>query len=118
MFDLDIHVLTEQYLLYLNKMEEMHLEVCSEYLVELATLIEYKSKKLLPKQEAELNDAYEEDPKDRLVRRLLEYQQFKEISEQLKQLYLDRQRQITKPISIESEEWIKANENQPVQGSP
>ena len=99
-------------------MEEMHLEVCSEYLVELATLIEYKSKKLLPKQEAELNDAYEVDPKDRLVRRLLEYQQFKEISEQLKQLYLDRQRQITKPISIESEEWIKANENQPVQGSP
>ena len=56
LFDLDIHVLTEQYLLYLNKMEEMHLEVCSEYLVELATLIEYKSKKLLPKQEAELND--------------------------------------------------------------
>ena len=46
LFDLDIHVLTEQYLLYLNKMEEMHLEVCSEYLVELATLIEYKSKKL------------------------------------------------------------------------
>ncbi len=35
LFDLDIHVLTEQYLLYLNKMEEMHLEVCSEYLVEL-----------------------------------------------------------------------------------
>ena len=67
LFDLDIHVLTEQYLLYLNKMEEMHLEVCSEYLVELATLIEYKSKKLLPKQEAELNDAYEEDPKDRLA---------------------------------------------------
>ena len=38
--------------------------------------------------------------------------------EYIKQLYLDRQRQITKPISIESEEWIKANENQPVQGSP
>lgn len=118
LFDLDIHVLTEQYLLYLNKMEEMHLEVCSEYLVELATLIEYKSKKLLPKQEAELNDAYEEDSKDRLVRRLLEYQQFKEISEQLKQLYLDRQCQLSKPVSIESEEWIKANDNQPVQGSP
>ena len=56
--------------------------------------------------------------KDRLVRRLLEYQQFKEISEQLKQLYLDRQCQLSKPVSIESEEWIKANDNQPVQGSP
>lgn len=118
LFDLDIHVLTEQYLLYLNKMEEMHLEVCSEYLVELAALIEYKSKKLLPKQEAELNDEYEEDPKDRLVRRLLEYQQFKEISEQLKEFYVQRQMQIGKPVSIESEAWIKASDNVPIQGSP
>ena len=118
LFDLDIHVLTEQYLLYLNKMEEMHLEICSEYLVELATLIEYKSKRLLPKQQAELNDEYEEDPKDRLVRRLLEYQQIKQVSEQLNELYLQRQMQITKPVSIESEEWIHANDNQPVKGSP
>ncbi len=119
LFDLDLHVLTEQYLLYLNQMEQMHLEICSEYLVELATLIEGKSRKLLPKQQdAQISDEYQEDPRDQLVRRLLEYQQFKDISTQLKELYQQRQLQIGKPISIESEAWIRANEDQPVQGSP
>lgn len=118
LFDLDIHVLTEQYLLYLEKMESLHLEVASEYLLELATLIEYKSKKLLPKQEDVLVDEYEEDPKERLVRRLLEYQQFKEISEQFKESYAQRQLQIGKPLSIEVEEWVKGNDAVPVEGSP
>ena len=52
-FDLDMSVLTQQYINYLHAMEELHLEIESEYLVELATLIEYKSKKLLPKKEDE-----------------------------------------------------------------
>ena len=59
-FDLDMAVLTEQYIEYLHAMEELHLEVESEYLVELATLIEYKSKKLLPKKA----DEEEEDLED------------------------------------------------------
>lgn len=120
LFNLDISLLTDQYLLYLNQMEKMHLEVESEYLVELATLIEYKSKKILPKEEASLeNGEYEEDPQDRLVRRLLEYQQFKEISEQLNDLYYQRMIQISKPISIEVEEWTKAKiEEVPWEGTP
>ena len=61
LFDLDVNVLTDQYMAYLNAMNEMHLEVASEYLVELASLIEYKSKKLLPKDQSELEDEYEED---------------------------------------------------------
>ena len=48
LFDLDMNILTDQYLQYLNAMESMHLEVASEYLAELAGLLEYKSKKLLP----------------------------------------------------------------------
>lgn len=119
LFNLDISRLTDQYLLYLNQMESMHLEVESEYLVELATLIEYKSKKILPKEEAFLDDEYEEDPKDRLVRRLLEYQQFKEISEQLNDLYHQRMIQVSKPISIEVEEWTKTKlEEIPWEGTP
>ncbi len=119
LFDLDISILTDQYLLYLKQMEQMHLEIESEYLVELATLVEYKSKKLLPKDETELTDEYEEDPKDRLIRRLLEYQQFKEISETFNELFIERSFQHTKPVSIETEEWItQQNMNTPIHGTP
>lgn len=119
LFDLDISVLTDQYLTYLNHMEDLHLEVASEYLLELATLIEYKSKKILPKDQTLLEDEFEEDPKDRLVRRLLEYQQFKEVSEQLSDLYHQRAMQMSKPISIEVDEWTKPKtEDAPIDGSP
>ncbi|MFV0479683.1 MAG: segregation and condensation protein A [Anaerorhabdus sp.] len=119
LFNLDISRLTDQYLYYITQMETMHLEIESEYLVELATLIEYKSKKILPKEEALLDDEYEEDPKDRLVRRLLEYQQFKEISEQLNDLYHQRSVQLSKPISIEVDDWTKTKiEEMPWEGTP
>ena len=99
-FDLDMEVLTDQYIAYLHAMEELHLEVESEYLVELATLIEYKSKKLLPRKEDELDDDFE-DPKDKLVRRLLEYQKYKEVSGILYDSFIERQDQLAKPISFE-----------------
>ena len=83
LMNLDMNVLTDQYIAYLNQMKNLHLEIASEYLSELATLIEYKSKKMLPGKHEDLDDSYEEDPKDRLVKRLLEYQQFKEASEDL-----------------------------------
>ena len=99
-FDLDMEILTDQYIRYLHAMEDLHLEVESEYLVELATLIEYKSRKLLPKQKDEPEDEYE-DPKDKLVRRLLEYQKYKEVSKTLYDSYLERQDQLSKPVSFE-----------------
>ena len=105
LFDLDVNILTDQYVAYLNAMSEMHLEVASEYLVELAELIEYKSRKLLPRDNTELEDDYEEDPKDRLVRRLLEYQQFKEISESFGRMYQERQEMLSKPVSSIIDEW-------------
>ena len=98
-FDLDMDVLTEQYMQYLNQMEDLQLEVESEYLVELATLIEYKSKKLLPKDTSVIESEYEEDPKEALVRRLLEYQKYKEVSKTLYDAYLERQDQLSKPIT-------------------
>ncbi|MBO7677904.1 MAG: segregation/condensation protein A [Erysipelotrichaceae bacterium] len=99
-FDLDMEVLTDQYINYLHQMDELHLEVESEYLVELATLIEYKSKKLLPKKPDEIDDDYE-DPKDKLVRRLLEYQKYKEVSRSLYDSYVERQDQLSKPVSYD-----------------
>ena len=67
LFDLDMDVLTDQYLSYLNSMEELHLEVASEYLSELAGLLEYKSKKLLPREKVEIEEEYEEDQRERLI---------------------------------------------------
>ena len=119
LFDLDVNILTDQYIAYLSAMNEMHLEVASEYLVELAELIEYKSRKLLPRDTSELEDEYEEDPKERLVRRLLEYQQFKEVSQTLNALYLSRQEMIGKPVSGEVDEWIRNEpEDSHYEGNP
>ena len=116
-FDLDMTVLTEQYIEYLHRMEQLELEIESEYLVELATLIEYKSKKLLPKKADELEDDYE-DPKDKLVRRLLEYQKYKEVSQTLYDSYLERQDQLSKPVSFD--EIVKSRDDDDVkyEGDP
>ena len=86
-FDLDMDVLTDQYIEYLNKMERLQIDVESEYLVELSILIEYKSKKLLPKPSEDIESEYEEDPKERLIKRLIEYQKYKEVSKELDELY-------------------------------
>ena len=118
-FDLDISVLCEQYINYLNvMMNELKLEIESEYLIELATLVEYKSRKLLPKETARIDEEYEEDPEERLVKRLLEYQQFKEVSETLDSFYRERSLQLTKPLSIESDNWIRSDESQPIDQNP
>ena len=116
LFDLDVNELTDQYISYLNAMSDLHLEIASEYLVELAELIEYKSKKLLPRDTSELET--EEDPKDRLVRRLLEYQQFKEVSVQLNVLFEERQLLMTKPQSLEAEQWMKNTDDLHYEGNP
>lgn len=116
-FDLDMEVLTDQYINYLHQMEELHLEVESEYLVELATLIEYKSKKLLPKKADEIDDEYE-DPKDKLVRRLLEYQKYKEISKTLYDSYVERQDQLSKPVSFDEVVKHQNVEDQKIEGDP
>lgn len=117
LFDLDVNVLTDQYIAYLNSMEDMHLEITSEYLVELAELIEYKSRKLLPRDENG-EEEEEEDPKERLVRRLLEYQQFKEVSQELGAMYDHRQQQFSRPLAQEAEQWMKEDPEQHYEGDP
>ena len=116
-FDLDMSVLTDQYINYLHQMEELHLEVESEYLVELSTLIEYKSKKLLPKKADEPDDDFE-DPKDKLVRRLLEYQKYKEVTKTLYDSFVERQDQLAKPVSFDEIVKMNNDEEQKIEGDP
>lgn len=111
LFDLDMNILCEQYLNYLNAMESMHLEVASEFLSELSGLIEYKSKKMLPREKVEISEEYEEDQRDKLVRRLIEYQRFKNISQEFSKMYEERQRQMSKPLSDTTSQWIVSSDD-------
>ena len=83
-YDIQINEITDQYIQYLNQMEEMNLEIASEFVVMASTLLYLKSKKLLPKQEEEEEELTEEE----LIRRIIEYKKFKEISKVLKQNYI------------------------------
>lgn len=74
--------ITEQYLEYLNEIDTLDLERASEFIEMAATLIEIKSRKLLPRLEEEMPD--EENPEKRLLRQIEEYKIFKEASEKLK----------------------------------
>lgn len=111
LLNLDMNVLATQYITFIHQMQNMHLEIASEYMEELAGLIEYKSKKLLPREEVEVQDTYEEDHRDKLVQRLLEYQKFKEASEELKTAYEERLRHFTRPQSSLVDEWSVPKEN-------
>ena len=82
-FDIEINLITEQYLKYINNMEKVNLEI-SEYLVLASELIEIKAKMLLPKKKQEM-EIEEEDSREELVNKLLEYQAYKEISKDLKE---------------------------------
>lgn len=88
-YEISIDDITKQYLDYINKIEEMNLNIASEYLVMAAELMYIKSSSLLPK--VETDEEEEEDPKERLINRLLEYEQYKNITNTFKDLELLRQ---------------------------
>lgn len=81
-YDIPIVTITEQYLAYVNEMDRQDLNVVSEFLVMAATLIDIKSKMLLPRKGNE--EGKEVDPRQELVEQLLEYKKFKYIAEELK----------------------------------
>lgn len=108
-FTISLEEITKQYFLYIQKMEELNLNVVSEYLVMAAELVEMKSRTLLPNEKKEENDELEEDPKEALIRRLLEYQRYKEMTETFKELEKVRSEIYTKSPenrSLYSEEEI------------
>jgi segregation and condensation protein A len=85
-YDIPITVITQQYLEHLEMMKSLNLDIAGEFLLMAATLLHIKSKMLLPPSEedlAEEEQEEEEDPRAELVRRLLEYQRFKEAAMEL-----------------------------------
>ena len=84
-YDINLSEITDQYIQYLKEQEKLNLEITSEFLVMASTLLYLKSKNLLPKQEEEEEEITEEE----LIRRIIEYKKFKEISKVLKQNYLE-----------------------------
>ena len=82
-YDIPIALITQQYLEYLEVMQELDLDVAGDFLVMAATLIHIKSRLLLPRPAPEQATEDEEDPRDALVRRLVEHQQFKAAAEML-----------------------------------
>jgi segregation and condensation protein A len=79
-YDIPISEIAQQYLEYLDYMQEMDLEVASDFLVMAATLVEIKSKMLLPKPKKEGNPLQEIDPREELVQKLIEYKKYKEFT--------------------------------------
>lgn len=82
-YDIPVANITEQYLGYLDFMQILDLSVAGEFLVMAATLMHIKSRMLLPQPEISEEDVEEEDPRDELVKKLLEYKKFKEAASEL-----------------------------------
>ncbi len=99
-YDIPVSKITDQYLLYIQTMNELELDVASEYLVMAATLIAIKSKMLLPnpviEDENEENYEPEIDPLEELVQQLIEYKRYKEVAQDLQGLESERMLLFTK----------------------
>jgi segregation and condensation protein A len=113
--DIKLEVITKQYLDYIKAMENLNISIASEYLVMAAELIEIKSRSLLPISNEENNDGYEEDPREALIQKLLDYKKYKEITNEFKELESSRQLIYTKlPSNINeySDKKIISNDGQ------
>lgn len=107
---LEVSVITDQYLAYIDQMDAQQLETMSEYLVMAAQLIEMKSKMLLPAQKIELEDDYQEDPREQLIKRLIEYKKYKDVLDEFKEKYEQRQYIHTKAPAFMDEYVIDTTE--------
>lgn len=88
-YDIPIAKITDEFLSYTHQLDELNIEVASEFILVAATLMRIKAKTLLPRKELDA-DGNEIDPREELVQRLIEYKQFKEVTIALKDLEADR----------------------------
>jgi segregation and condensation protein A len=97
-YDIPIALITEQYLGYIELMQELDLDVAGEFLIMASTLIHMKSRTLLPRPEPDQEDGGPgEDPREALVRRLLEHQKYKAAAELLHERETLRSAQFMRP---------------------
>ena len=99
-YDIPIATITEQYLEYINFMESLDLALAGEFLEMAATLIRIKVQMLLPKETHD--GAEEEDPREQLVRRLVEYKQFKEVADALSSKEQERRQHFARGVDPKS----------------
>ncbi|MFH1877431.1 MAG: segregation/condensation protein A [Candidatus Omnitrophota bacterium] len=116
-YDIPIARITRQYLEYMEIMQLLDLEIAGEFLVMAATLMHIKSKMLLPQEEGFAEEEEEEDPRDELVRRLLEYKKYKEAASRLHEMH-DRCKDVfirkgsgarEKIVSADGTEYLEAS---------
>lgn len=102
-YDIPVAEITEQYLATIDTMQQLQLDVASEFVVMAATLLSIKSKMLLPKKEEQVFQPYldmdveEVDPREELVQRLLEYKRYKLLAGQLREMEIGRNQVFTRP---------------------
>lgn len=111
-FDFSVEEIVKSYLDYINKMQEVNLTIASSYLVMASELIEIKSRMLLPRREDDIEE--EEDPKERLINRLIEYQKYKDLTEEFKNMEEKRKEIYTKlpeDLSSYTEDNVLKNSN-------
>ena len=102
LLNLKLEVIIDEYLDFIEKMEKMNLNIASSYLVMASELIEMKSKLLLPRNDVEVEDE-EENSKESLINRLLEYQRYKELTSSFRELEEERKEIYTRLPSDLSE---------------
>ena len=95
-FEIEISDITNKYLEFIEKMNDMNLDIASEYLVMASELVEMKSRKLLPTMYANEEESEEENPEEELKRRLLEYKKYKESTDIFRDLEKNRASYYTK----------------------
>lgn len=106
LYDIPVATITEQYIRYIKTMQQIELNIASEYLVMAATLIEIKSAMLLPKKVVDIEDEYEEDPREQLIARLIEYRKYKEAAGSLQEIELE-ENQIFTRTPVQFEEFLE-----------
>lgn len=100
-YDIPIAQITNQYMEYVQAMDKEDLDVVSDFLVMAATLLDIKSRMLLPVETGE--DGEDEDPRQELVERLLEYKMYKYMAGELRDRQVDAQKSFFKPETIPEE---------------
>ena len=88
-YDIPISQIADNFLAYINQMDQLDIEVASEFILVAATLMRIKARTLLPRREIDA-EGNEIDPREELVQRLIEYKQYKEVTEALRNLEADR----------------------------
>jgi len=100
-YDIPVAKITDQYLEYMEVMKLLDLEIAGEFILMAATLMHIKSKMLLRAEPKEEEASIEEDPREELVKKLIEYKKFKEAAFSLKEMQLKQKDSFTRMPGIE-----------------